>query len=338
MDSKSIVLFLHAQTSLHPGSGTASGAIDLPVQRERHTNWPLIPGSTIKGVLRDYCRLKVLEKNKDKNLDWADRDPKLECVFGPSVKGPDDESGRGANPADFAGALAVTDARILLFPVRSLCGLFAWVTCPAALDRLRQDSEMISDKKNLKPPSISLKDEHDAKVVSDKLLVKNPPAGAEGPNMVLEEFDFTAKDDHPDLKKFAGTMCELLGLDRLKTHLAVIHDDMFTHFVKNATEVNARNALDYETKTAQSGALFYVETLPPETVFYSLLIADRPKGRRHGNGEAGKPELDNEQDVTRYITEKLTPADGMSTLLQIGGEASTGKGICCVIPHVRNAL
>src|SRR5208282_4538362 len=52
----SAILGLHAQTSLHPGSGTALGTVDLPVQRERHTKWPTIPGSALKGVLRDLCR------------------------------------------------------------------------------------------------------------------------------------------------------------------------------------------------------------------------------------------------------------------------------------------
>ncbi|MBU4304762.1 MAG: hypothetical protein KJ893_03950 [Candidatus Omnitrophica bacterium] len=79
--------------------------------------------------------------------------------------------------------------------------------------------------------------------------------------------------------------------------------------------MNARIALDYETKTASGGALFYVETLPPETVFYSLLIADRPKGKECSNAEA----------VLAYVTKKID-----SAILQIGGEASTGKGICRV--------
>ena len=49
----SAFLFIHAITSVHPGSGTALGHVDLPIQRERHTDWPMIPGSSLKGVLRD---------------------------------------------------------------------------------------------------------------------------------------------------------------------------------------------------------------------------------------------------------------------------------------------
>lgn len=56
--SEKQLMFIHALTGLHPGSGTALGVVDLPVQRERHTQWPTIPGSALKGVLRDACREK----------------------------------------------------------------------------------------------------------------------------------------------------------------------------------------------------------------------------------------------------------------------------------------
>src|SRR6266852_2708279 len=68
------LLGLHAQTALHPGSGTALGAVDLPIQRERHTLWPNIAGSALKGILRDACREKIVcEKNlQDEPVDPND--------------------------------------------------------------------------------------------------------------------------------------------------------------------------------------------------------------------------------------------------------------------------
>ena len=122
------LLFLHAQTAMHPGSGTALGVVDLPVQRERHTQWPVIPGSSLKGVLRDCCRQQVPGK---RGRD-ADADPDLVTAFGPPA----------AEADKHAGALSVTDARILAFPVRSLRGVFAWVTCPAVLQRLGRDLQL----------------------------------------------------------------------------------------------------------------------------------------------------------------------------------------------------
>ncbi len=82
------LLFIHAQTSLHPGSGVALGVVDLPVQRERHTQWPVIPGSTLKGILRDAC------SRQDGNSE------QLQAVFGPEKN----------HAADHAGALSLTDA------------------------------------------------------------------------------------------------------------------------------------------------------------------------------------------------------------------------------------
>ncbi|HPP54698.1 MAG TPA: RAMP superfamily CRISPR-associated protein, partial [Thermoguttaceae bacterium] len=52
----SALMFIHAQTSLHPGCGTALGTVDLPIQRQRHTGWPTIAGSALKGILRDAYR------------------------------------------------------------------------------------------------------------------------------------------------------------------------------------------------------------------------------------------------------------------------------------------
>jgi CRISPR-associated protein Cmr4 len=49
MKDLSSVVFLYAETPLHAGSGTALGAVDLPVQRERMTNLPMVQGSGIKA-------------------------------------------------------------------------------------------------------------------------------------------------------------------------------------------------------------------------------------------------------------------------------------------------
>src|SRR5262249_9039713 len=59
------LFFIHTLTGLQPGSGTALGVVDLPVQRERHTQWPLIPGSSLKGILRDACRESIKDSYRD---------------------------------------------------------------------------------------------------------------------------------------------------------------------------------------------------------------------------------------------------------------------------------
>ena len=72
---EAMLMFVHALTSIHPGSGTALGVVDLPVQRERHTNWPTIAGSSLKGVLKAEAR------SSETGLDA----PTLATVFGPDT-------------------------------------------------------------------------------------------------------------------------------------------------------------------------------------------------------------------------------------------------------------
>ena len=93
------LLYLHAQTSLHPGSGTALDVVDLPIQRERHTQWPVIPGSALKGILRDSCREEARSRHGGDRRKTNEEDPQLVAVFGPARL-----TGE-ANP--HAGAIAV---------------------------------------------------------------------------------------------------------------------------------------------------------------------------------------------------------------------------------------
>ena len=45
-------MFLYSVSPVHMGAGTALGAIDNPIQRERHTGHPMMAGSGLKGALR----------------------------------------------------------------------------------------------------------------------------------------------------------------------------------------------------------------------------------------------------------------------------------------------
>ena len=73
--SESAVLFIHALTGLHPGSGTALGVVDLPVQRERHTQWPVIPGSSLKGILRSTCHAS--DEDRERVLPFSGRNRRM---------------------------------------------------------------------------------------------------------------------------------------------------------------------------------------------------------------------------------------------------------------------
>ncbi|HOP77040.1 MAG: type III-B CRISPR module RAMP protein Cmr4 [Thermogutta sp.] len=302
-------LFLHAQTGLHPGTGTALGVVDLPVQRERHTQWPTIAASALKGILRDVCREKAkADFPNGETLSprrWAnERHQKLVAAFGPGI--PEESS-------EHAGAVALTDARILAFPVRSLRGVFAWVTCPAAVQRLNRDLALTGLQPLDDIPAVL--DNEIACTSSSPLLVSRNPD-----KVVLEEFDFNRIQATCD--QLAEWMAHHAVADagtqsRLRWHLAVLSDNDFSYFVRHATEIVARIALDYERKTVKEGALFYEEFLPAETIFYTLILAS----------ESRKPDVKLSAAEILEFVRRCVEAAGV---IQIGGDETTGKGLCTV--------
>ncbi len=304
---RTAVLFLHAQTALHPGSGTALGVVDLPIQRERHTQWPLVPGSALKGILRDRCREQARVNHGGSRKKANEEDAELVAAFGP---GKIDES------SSHAGALAVTDARILAFPVRSLKGVFAWVTCPAVLERFHRDLQLARLGAPPLPPAAP-KSEQALCAAASPLLVPN---GHQAKHLVLEEFEFERTGDAGELAQWIAERAvgDEFTKARLGGHLAVLHDDDFSHFVRHATEVVARIGLDYDTKTVKTGALFYQEFLPAETLFYALVFAN--DSRRDGTAPMRAA------DILGYLRGHVP--DG--SVLQIGGDETIGKGLCTV--------
>ena len=113
--SFSNLYWINALTPLHVGSGRGVGFIDLPVMREKATNYPIIPGSSVKGVLRDY--FTRLNKGGDK----------IDVVFGTC-----------SEDASNSGSLMFSDARCILLPIRSFKGTFAYVTSPLLLQFLKK--------------------------------------------------------------------------------------------------------------------------------------------------------------------------------------------------------
>ncbi len=322
------LLGLHALTALHPGAGAALGTVDLPVQRERHTHWPNIAGSALKGILRDACRediarrddlghLERYDDNKEKDKpedragrrkgssrrDLADATLLLTELFGPPTGG----------SGEFAGAVSVTDARLLAFPVRSLKGVFAWITCPAVLERLQRDLALLGEA----GPTLPQEPQDEQAIVCAGGCVC-----AVNGSLVLEEFDFkvatgdakpaadwAAANVLPDTPAYAATRRRFAG------QLVVLSNNDFTHFARHATEVTARIGLNYDTKTVKDGALFYQEFLPAETLFYSVVLVNAARTRTGGADAAALL-----QSLGGYL--------GKIPVLQVGGDETTGKGFC----------
>ncbi len=236
------IMYIFTRTPLHVGSGSSVGAIDQPIIRERHTGFPIIPGSSIKGVLRDMFRKKYTEQEININ-----------AVFGEN---------------DASGKISFGEARILAFPVRSAKGSFAMTTCPLALNRLKRDSGIIKSQipDNLEP----------MKCLSGNKVVINKE------DVVLEEYRFQKIGEFPiDLENELLALIKDSVWQEAKSRFVLLSDDDFTFFVQNTCEVNQHIAIDPEKGTTKTRALFNEEAVPSETLFYSTLtiIKDHEKNQ-----------------------------------------------------------
>jgi len=291
------VMFIYTETSLHCGSGTSLGVIDLPIQREKYTDYPVCQASGIKGVVREWC-----EVNKKEDGD------KIKYTFGPDF-------GRGDSDA-FAGAATFTDGRLLLFPVRSLNGVFAYTTSRFALSRLKRDLEMAGVKVDWKCPLES----------EDKIIGVEKSNTADSNNkVVLEEytFDFQANESAKAIAEWVADNAIPQGdeynfwKDKVKTDLLILPENAFRDFVKLSTEVQARIQIDNKTKTVKSGALFYEEALPSDSLLYSVIMAHDPAC----DSDKRPDGLKTDKDVMAFLS------NINAQRLQFGGDATIGKGI-----------
>lgn len=299
--------FLFCETPLHCGSGNDLGVIDLPIQRERHTGYPKIESSSLKGALRetfeqDERKVKIGAKEvdvNDKNL--------INLSFGP------DE-----NP-DYAGALGFTDARLLLFPVKSMQGVFAWITCPAVLERFKSDLALAECKFSFKMPSKKTVPTNSSLIINNNMVV-------------LEEYTFNKiKKDDEDCCRLAEWLSEnalpripeyTYWRDKIKQDIVILSDDEFRDFVTFSTEVITRIKINNETGTVQPGALFTKEYLPAESILYSLCLVSSLFTKGDKGVFMQEPDKYKAEDLLIDYFKK-----GLPEVFQLGGDATVGKGI-----------
>lgn len=288
MSANSRLYFVHARSPLHAGTGQGVGVIDLPIAREKATNIPYLAGSSIKGVLRDLCA-------RDNNLK-----ANLISVFGPE----------GDKASEHASSVVLGDAHLLLLPVRSLAGTFAWVTSPYLLQRMQRAADDVGDASvPQKIPSPDWNNEHINCVVTEGTALR-----LDG-KVLLEDLDLTASTS-ADAKAWAVWIANHLwakGSDwqaELQRRICIVPDDVLTFLLDTATEVIARIAMESERKTVKNGGLWYEEALPTESVLVGLSFATEVKA--------------NSQTVFQTL-------EGLTTsTLQLGGKATVGRGLCRV--------
>jgi CRISPR-associated protein Cmr4 len=317
MYERSMLMFLYASAPVHFGAGVSLGAVDLPIQRERHTGYPMAQGSGLKGALRHQLETSVRSRDSDVG-------DKVRWVFGPDGRSRDG-TGEIAAPSDHAGAVAFGDGRLLLFPVRSLAGTFAYCTSVVAIARLRRDLELTGAGVTWGTP---------ATAPDGKALVPPGTALRVDGKVVVEDFDLDAVEDASvaALGAWLGdhSLPATEGFDyfreRIKTHLAVLPDELFAHVTRLATVVEPHVKIDDETGTSAGTAFFYAEHLPPDSLLWSLVGVGRARGRGEHAKALEQLGLSDAAGVEMYLRSVL---DGRA--VQVGAEATTGRGLV----HVR---
>ena len=326
------ILFMFTEAPLHAGTGSTLGIVDLPIQRERSTGYPQIYASSLKGALRSQAK---------------GTDDEIAAIFGPSLdiaRAEAEEEGPGASAvALHAGAVSPGDARLLLFPVRSLDGVYAWVTSLDVLHRFRRDATYagLTDVPEL--PS--------AEPGRNQAYV--PPGNTiGGDEIVLEEFAFSRTDDAAESNKVAclakWLACQALpddalykhGKDKLKTSLVILPQEAFRDFVRWSTEVVTRIKLVDETKTVQGGALWTEEFLPVDSLLYAPVHAtplripeaawaSLPTQWQQRKGHTREKAQEQAEAALDWLACDKNP-EGERNLperIQIGGDETVGRGI-----------
>ena len=275
-------VYLYLESGLHIGTGEEGPFPDLPIRREADNGRPFVPARSLRGSLRSHARA-------------LRGDGEVAPIFGPP--------GEEQQPDT---PLMLSDGHLLLLPVRSLRGLFAWATSPDVLARHRQELAACGLDVSAVPAVPPVEDGAAA-------VVPGSPLATSKQTIVLEEFSFTAAPQE-EVAALAGWLADYalpLGPQyefwrkRLRQSLVVVPEPAFRYFAEYRTEVLPRVRIDPATGTAAEGHSWTTEYLPAEALIYALAGS-----RQRGPG-----------DATAWLKGLRLEC------LQLGGDRTLGKGI-----------
>jgi len=290
------VLGLYVETPLHCGAEGGTGYVDLPIQRERHTHYPVVPGSTIKGILRDELLAELQEEG-------------IRAIFG--ADGTKDEK------ATAPGTFSFGDGILVAFPVRSSGAPFHWVTCPFVLERVFRALGSPVDLQH--PAAGHAWARQEGEVLLEEIRLDKAPYPAffgegaeEGTDQKATGLDLLLGLLPDAGRGFAYTRS--IFADRL----LIVSDSDFKELVETGTEVITRIKLNAFGTTAslekekypdlsdfdRQGNMFVEEVVPPEALFLAPL--------RGSNGTWWP---------------KLVKALEARPVIRLGGDETIGRGV-----------
>lgn len=281
----SAIMSLYAISPVHAGSGSSMGVVDLPIQRERHTNWPHIQASGVKGAMRHH-----FEKFKD-NINDSGEKYQIEQIT-EKIFGTEDYEKNGSLP----GAIAVSDAKILAFPIRSSKSPFVWITSPSVLRRLEMDLDLTGKSNPIEVPQL---EDDEAIVIQGNMKPKE--------QILLEDYEVTVSDKSVELPAAVKT------LFKKGERLLLVSDQIFNYGVSHCTEIRTQIKIDDKTGTTFDGSLRYEELLPADTLMYVVLF--------YG------PTRNSDSSIPADTLISFMKNDVIRSHIQIGGDETLGCGL-----------
>jgi len=279
------ILLIKAITNLHPGSGRGGEVVDLPVQKD-NLGFPIIYSSSIKGAMKSA----FWQHDQDTDV--------IKALFGPD---PEDEE-------KYSSAVAVLDAFVLAFPVRSLEGVYAFATCPLLLRRLSEYSELAGRRLDYVEELATKQIGRGSCLVSQKtfsILVSE----AIGDRIIINE-EIDAKCEKID----GGSIERLEGaLDIDSGRLILLNDDDAQIAMGRSLVRVTRIRVERERKIVERGGLWTEEYIPWGTVFATSLLYSKSKKINWGA-----------QEVRERLKGLLNKT---KNYLIIGGDETVGRGI-----------
>jgi CRISPR-associated protein Cmr4 len=246
------------------------------------------------------------------------------AIYGPEPETADSDK-------QHAGALIVSDARLLALPVRSFCGVFAWVSSPLLLSLLERDIQMARESgvfhQEIPVPG------QEQQVVADldqSIIIHTikEPIGQEDKakakdKVFLEDLDLDVCSSPEQIKQLRAWSDYLdkwvmppSQRGAFSKRFVVVSDEVMAFLWETATQVDTRIRLDTDTRTVARGALWTEESLPPETLLCGVLAAENSRMPSHA------------LRASEVLDEALTE----ERVLQFGGKSTIGRGRCRMIP------
>ncbi|MFE9243644.1 type III-B CRISPR module RAMP protein Cmr4 [Nocardiopsis sp. NPDC006938] len=297
------LLYLYAESPVHAGGAESDGLVDLPIQREVSTGYPVIWGQSLKGALRQAAHDAQWNAGREAGSGEHQLSA-VEQVFGRMASGGDDDVRNTT-----AGLLSVGDAQLVALPVPTLQRGFAWATSRLALSRLARKHARLNSGHT--PPDVP-------EVGEDYGLCANVEWTHSGQVIGPCVVNIQEEEGERRLAAWAGLIArEGIGTEphmsvpgaKFREDLLMVGEAVMAQLLRECTEHSVRVQLEQNSKVVKEGP-FTSEYLPTETLMVSVLTL-RERG--------GSEDLEHHHELLRELLH--------GRVLQIGGDETLGKGL-----------